>query len=142
PSRGWRRPWSCPPRPAASSRPGPRRRARGRGRWSVRRRASSSAPSPGRARSPPAAAARRRADWGRRRPCPTVRPSPAGAADAKLRQEIEEQYPALWERIQKRRLYMREELNIELKEELLPLCSTLAYYRPFFLNPNLAMALK
>ena len=68
--------------------------------------------------------------------------STVAIADAKLRQEIEEQYPALWERIQKRRLYMREELNIELKEELLPLCSTLAYYRPFFLNPNLAMALK
>ena len=68
--------------------------------------------------------------------------STVAIADTKLRQEIEEQYPALWERIQKRRLYMREELNIELKEELLPLCSTLAYYRPFFLNPNLAMALK
>src|SRR5699024_9769026 len=31
-------------------------------------------------------------------------------ADAKLRQEIEEQYPELWERIQNRRQYMRDEL--------------------------------
>ena len=33
-------------------------------------------------------------------------------------------------------------LNIDLKDELLPLCSTLGYYRPFFLNKNKALALK
>lgn len=68
--------------------------------------------------------------------------STVAIADAKLRGEIKDQYPKLWARIQQRRAYLKEELNIELKEELLPLCSTLAYYRPFFLNPEKALALK
>lgn len=68
--------------------------------------------------------------------------STVAIADEALRKEIEDEYPELWERIQNRRQYMRDELNIELKEELLPLCSTLAYYRPFFLNPDKALALK
>lgn len=68
--------------------------------------------------------------------------STVAVADAELRKEIEEQYPELWERIVNRRVYMKEELNIDLKDELLPLCSTLGYYRPFFLNKNKALALK
>lgn len=68
--------------------------------------------------------------------------STVAIADATLRQEITEKYPELWERIQNRREYMQDELNIHLSEELLPLCSTLAYYRPFFLNPDQALALK
>ncbi|HLR88441.1 MAG TPA: M24 family metallopeptidase [Atopostipes sp.] len=68
--------------------------------------------------------------------------STVAIADAELRKDIENKYPELWERIQNRRAYMRDELNIELKEELLPLCSTLAYYRPFFLNPDKALTLK
>lgn len=68
--------------------------------------------------------------------------STVAIGDAELRKDIENKYPELWNRIQERRTYMRDELNIELKEELLPLCSTLAYYRPFFLNPDKALALK
>lgn len=68
--------------------------------------------------------------------------STVAIADATLRNEIKEEYPELWNRIQNRRAYMQKELNIKLKEELLPLCSTLAYYRPFFLNPDKALVLK
>lgn len=68
--------------------------------------------------------------------------STVAIADEALRTEIKEKYPELWTRIQNRRAYMKNELNINLKEELLPMCSTLAYYRPFLLNTNKALALK
>ncbi len=68
--------------------------------------------------------------------------STVAIADVNLRNEIQEDYPALWARIEKRRTYMKEELNIDLQEELLPLCSTLAYYRPFLLNTDKALVLK
>lgn len=68
--------------------------------------------------------------------------STVALADAELRGEIKAQYPDLWDRIEQRRAYMKEELNIDLQEEFLPLCSTLAYYRPFFLNPEQALVLK
>src|SRR5699024_12090410 len=55
-------------------------------------------------------------------------------ADQQLRENIKEQYPDLWDRFQARRQYLKEHLNIDLKEEMLPMASTLAYYRPFLLN--------
>ena len=42
-------------------------------------------------------------------------------ADQALRKELEEQYPDVWERMQRRRTYMIEELGMELSEEVLPL---------------------
>lgn len=68
--------------------------------------------------------------------------STVAIADEDLRKDIKEHYPELWTRIENRRAYMKDELNIHLQEELLPLCSTLAYYRPFLLNPNKALVLK
>lgn len=68
--------------------------------------------------------------------------STVAIADAELRQDIQAEYPELWDRIENRRAYMKEELNIDLQAELLPLASTLAYYRPFFLNPDEALVLK
>ena len=68
--------------------------------------------------------------------------STVAIADEALRTEIQNDYPELWERIENRRAYMKDELNIDLKDELLPLASTLAYYRPFFLNPDQALTLK
>lgn len=60
-------------------------------------------------------------------------------ADEELRNEIKEHYPALWERFEKRRNYMKEELNIQLPPELLPLSDTVGYYRPYFLNKEKAL---
>lgn len=68
--------------------------------------------------------------------------STVAIADESLRNEIQNDYPELWERIEKRRAYMKDELNIDLQDELLPLASTLGYYRPFFLNPDQALTLK
>lgn len=63
-------------------------------------------------------------------------------ADKKLRSQIEDNYPELWSRIQKRKEHLKQELNIQLKAEVLPLTSTLAYYRPFLLNPEWCIALE
>lgn len=63
-------------------------------------------------------------------------------ADAALIQEIQTEYPDLWNRIETRRAYLKEHLNIDLKPEVLPLASTLGYYRPFFLNKEIALAVE
>lgn len=63
-------------------------------------------------------------------------------ADENLIQEIQAEYPELWTRIESRRTYLKENLNIHLKREILPLASTLGYYRPFFLDSNLVLGLK
>lgn len=68
--------------------------------------------------------------------------STVAIADEELCHNIQEDYPELWERIQERRNYLKTELNIQLSEELLPLASTLAYYRPFFLNKDLALTIQ
>ncbi len=63
-------------------------------------------------------------------------------ADEALRKELEKDYPELWARVLERRRYLKEELNIELSEDILPFASTLAYYRPFMLNKDVAMVRK
>lgn len=63
-------------------------------------------------------------------------------ADKQLREEIQTQYPELWQRIENRRSYLKQVLNISLSEEILPLCSTLGYLRPFMLNKQVALTKK
>lgn len=60
-------------------------------------------------------------------------------ADETLRAEIQTQYPSLWERMMARRRYMKEELGIDLSAEILPMCSTLGYLRPYLLNKEAAL---
>jgi len=57
-------------------------------------------------------------------------------ADITLQAEISKKYPALWNRIETRRRYLREEIGINLSEEILPLSNTVAYLRPFYLAKN------
>ncbi|GEN86995.1 M24 family metallopeptidase [Oceanobacillus sojae] len=64
--------------------------------------------------------------------------STVALADESLKQEIRDEYPALWERIIKRQKYIKEILGINLSENVLPLCSTVAYLRPYLLNKRLA----
>lgn len=59
-------------------------------------------------------------------------------ADKKLRDAIEQEYPEVWNRIVRRRAYLKEVLGINLAEEVLPLNDTVAYYRPYVLNHELA----
>ena len=59
-------------------------------------------------------------------------------ADANLRKAIEETYPLMWKRIEKRRAYMKETLGINLPEEVLPTSMVTAYCRPYMLNKKAA----
>ena len=63
-------------------------------------------------------------------------------ADEKLRLEIQKKAPLLWQRIADRRTYIETELHISLHPDVLPMCSTVAYLRPLFLNKEMAMAVK
>lgn len=60
-------------------------------------------------------------------------------ADATLRAQIQADQPELWARIQNRKAYLKDQLGLELAEDLLPLASTFAYYRPFLLNQETAI---
>lgn len=60
-------------------------------------------------------------------------------ADRELREEIREKSPKMWERIQKRKKYIEMELQVHLNEDVLPMCATVAYLRPFLLDKTRAM---
>lgn len=60
-------------------------------------------------------------------------------ADAALRQQIQQDYPALWERITVRRDYLKTVLNIALSDDVIPLSNSVAYLRPFMLAKDKAL---
>ncbi len=60
-------------------------------------------------------------------------------ADFDLRRAFWQKYPAAWDRIQKRRNFMRNALGIRLKPEVLPFSNIPAYLPPFWLSPGRAM---
>lgn len=60
-------------------------------------------------------------------------------ADEELRSDIKKDYPELWKRIEVRRKYIIEVLGIQISEEVLPMCSTVGYLRPYLLNKEQAM---
>lgn len=57
-------------------------------------------------------------------------------ADSALRQELAAKYPETAARIAKRREFMKSELGVEVREEILPLSSTPLYLAPFWLNSS------
>jgi hypothetical protein len=61
-------------------------------------------------------------------------------ADDALRAALREQYPATWGRIAARQAFMRQELGIQIKDEVLPLSTTPAYLAPLWLAPGKALA--
>lgn len=63
-------------------------------------------------------------------------------ADADLRSQIAEHYPELWRRVQNRRAYLHDELGIQMHEDVLPMCSTVAYLRPYLLAKEKALAVR
>lgn len=63
-------------------------------------------------------------------------------ADESLRMEIQKEEPELWARIEKRRNYLEQVLGIQLHPDVLPMCSTVAYLRPFLLEKGKAMHVK
>ena len=60
--------------------------------------------------------------------------------DADLRAAIESRHPELWARITARRAFMRDRLGINVRDEVLPLTSTPAYFPPFWLNLEQVLA--
>ncbi len=60
-------------------------------------------------------------------------------ADEALRRGLQQNYPDTWQRIENRRRYMKEELGIQLKEEILPLSDLCGYLRPYILNHHCAL---
>ena len=63
-------------------------------------------------------------------------------ADEQLRQELMRDYPKVYSRMQKRREYMMNILNIPLKPEVLPMAGSEGYLRPFLLNREKGMRIK
>jgi hypothetical protein len=54
-------------------------------------------------------------------------------ADAKLRDELAVKHPETWDRIVKRREFMRDEIGVSLKESILPLSNIPLYLPPLWL---------
>jgi Xaa-Pro aminopeptidase len=62
-------------------------------------------------------------------------------ADDSLRRTFAARYPAAWDRIEKRRRFMRDALGIELHPDVLPFSNIPAWLPPFLLEPGSAMTL-
>lgn len=60
--------------------------------------------------------------------------------DAELRADLESRHPELWSRITARRAFMRDRLGINVRDEVLPLTPTPAYFPPFWLDLDRALA--
>jgi hypothetical protein len=63
-------------------------------------------------------------------------------ADHALRGALERSYPEAWARISARRDFMINVLGIKLKPEVLPLSNMAAWLPPFWLSPQMAMAMR
>ena len=59
-------------------------------------------------------------------------------ADKELRDSIASEYPEIWNRIVKRQEYMRNELGIQISDEILPTSMATAYCKPWLLNKEMA----
>ncbi len=60
-------------------------------------------------------------------------------ANTELREQIACEYPQVWQRIQQRRAYIIEHLNIALGEDILPLSNLVGYLRPYLLNKDMSL---
>lgn len=63
-------------------------------------------------------------------------------ADENMRSDFAARYPESWQRIEARRAFMRDELGITLKPEVLPFSNIAGWLPPFWLSPGKAMALR
>ena len=48
----------------------------------------------------------------------------------------------MWQRMQARRQYIIQQLGIQLSEDVLPMCGTVAYLRPYLLDKELAFVIR
>ncbi|MDR0496147.1 MAG: hypothetical protein LBH42_00880 [Treponema sp.] len=61
-------------------------------------------------------------------------------ADADTRRQFSEKYPESWKRIQARRKLMKENLNIQINDEVLPLSDLQGCLSPWTVNPHSVLA--
>lgn len=59
-------------------------------------------------------------------------------ADKDLISKIKEEYPYIWDRIEKRRKYIKNILGINISKEIIPTSAATALCKPFLLNKELA----
>ena len=62
-------------------------------------------------------------------------------ANESLRNQIKKEYPDMYNRMIERRNYLIHVLGISLSEDVMPMCSTVAYLRPFLLAHNKALVI-
>ena len=62
-------------------------------------------------------------------------------ADDALRADLSNRFPDLWDRVVRRRAFMRDVLGIDLHADVLPLSNVPGFLPPFLLRPDLAMTL-
>lgn len=67
--------------------------------------------------------------------------APVAIADASLRSQIAAEYPEMWARFERRRAYIKNVLGINISEDVLPMCSSVAYMRPFMLDKEKALVI-
>ncbi|ROS13477.1 Xaa-Pro aminopeptidase [Raoultella sp. BIGb0399] len=60
-------------------------------------------------------------------------------ADKALRDALAQDWPQLWQRIVTRRAWIRQQLGIDLPEEVLPFSNTVGYLRPWLLDHSRAL---
>lgn len=60
--------------------------------------------------------------------------------DKALRMALQADYPAVWERIQRRREYLTTVLKIQLTDDMLPLSNLVGYLRPYLLSKQVIVA--
>lgn len=63
-------------------------------------------------------------------------------ADKTLRDDIARRHPESWGRITRRRAFMKDQLGIRLKPEVLPLSNIAGWLPPFWMAPGKAMAMR
>lgn len=58
-------------------------------------------------------------------------------ADAALRAELAADYPDLWDRVQRRRAFLTDEIGIRVADSVLPLSNMPLWHAPFVLDPTI-----
>jgi Xaa-Pro aminopeptidase len=60
-------------------------------------------------------------------------------ADERLRTQLANEYPQMWDRVQARRDYLATVLGVELDESALPMSNMQLWHAPYVLDPELAL---
>lgn len=60
-------------------------------------------------------------------------------ADKALREELAASYPEVWQRMEIRKAYLQDILNLRVSDDLILLSNTVGYLRPFLLDKQRAL---